>query len=649
MQFKHPYILFALILLILPIIVHFFQLQKFTKVRFTNVKFLKNIVLQNRKSSNLKKILVLISRLALFTFLILAFSQPFYSKKKAATTTNNIVYLDNSYSMQAKISTVNLFNKAVQDLIKFPSTTSAITLLSNNETFKNLNIEQFKSQVSKLKLSPTPFQLESALLRISNVSQKLEGETNAFIISDFQTNKTANAGITFNPKIDYKFIKLQHNNTANISIDSVYILSKDATNVSINVVIKNTNSTTKNTAVSLFNNNLLLAKTSVKSVENGVSNTKFTIANDANFKGKITLDDKSLQLDNTLYFVLTKPEKINVLSIGNNSKALNKLYDGIEFNHTQSGLNNLDYTKIIKQQLIISNAVDRIPDLLITALKRFLDNGGTLVVIPGEQSNISSYTQLFNTLNIKNKFTKIAQAHQITTINYAHPLLTNVFEKQVKNFDYPSVTSYYNINTTHSNSVLKLDNNADFISQIPVKNGTLYFVATPLDVKLNTLVNSPLIVPIFYNAALQTTPTNRLYYTLNDNNKIAINTTIKNDAVLSISDGTNSFIPLQRIQQNTVILETDKQPDKAGFYTINNADLKLQNLAFNSNRKEGVQEFYTKDFLEKNKNTSYFTDVSEAIQSFKDNTSIFEWWEICIVLVLLFFIIELVLLKHFRS
>ncbi len=28
------------------------------------------------------------------------------------------------------------------------------------------------------------------------------------------------------------------------------------------------------------------------------------------------------------------------------------------------------------------------------------------------------------------------------------------------------------------------------------------------------------------------------------------------------------------------LFRTDKQPDKAGFYTINNADLKLQNLAF---------------------------------------------------------------------
>ena len=37
MQFKHPELLYALFLLIIPIIVHLFQLRKFQKEAFTNV------------------------------------------------------------------------------------------------------------------------------------------------------------------------------------------------------------------------------------------------------------------------------------------------------------------------------------------------------------------------------------------------------------------------------------------------------------------------------------------------------------------------------------------------------------------------------------------------------------------------------------
>nr|MBA3986579.1 BatA domain-containing protein [Flavobacteriales bacterium] len=63
MQFKHPELLYALFFLIIPILVHLFHLRKFQKTPFTNVKFLKKVTLHTRKSSQLKKWLVLTSRL----------------------------------------------------------------------------------------------------------------------------------------------------------------------------------------------------------------------------------------------------------------------------------------------------------------------------------------------------------------------------------------------------------------------------------------------------------------------------------------------------------------------------------------------------------------------------------------------------------
>lgn len=102
MQFKHPEILYALLLLSIPIIVHLFQLQRFVKVPFTNVAFLKNIEKQTRKSARLKKWLVLFSRLLTLSCIILAFSQPYFSESATQQNTNVTIYLDNSFSMQAK-------------------------------------------------------------------------------------------------------------------------------------------------------------------------------------------------------------------------------------------------------------------------------------------------------------------------------------------------------------------------------------------------------------------------------------------------------------------------------------------------------------------------------------------------------------------
>ena len=89
MQFKQPEILFALLLIIIPIIVHLFHLQRFVKVPFTNVKFLKKIEQQTRKSSQLKKWLILMLRTLVFTCVILAFSKPYYSDQQKKQRDSN--------------------------------------------------------------------------------------------------------------------------------------------------------------------------------------------------------------------------------------------------------------------------------------------------------------------------------------------------------------------------------------------------------------------------------------------------------------------------------------------------------------------------------------------------------------------------------
>lgn len=103
MQFKHPELLYALFLLVIPIIVHLFQLRKFKKVPFTNVAFLKAATLKTRKSAQIKKWLILCTRMLVLAALVFAFAQPFTSKTDVLNTKKEtVIYLDNSFSMQAK-------------------------------------------------------------------------------------------------------------------------------------------------------------------------------------------------------------------------------------------------------------------------------------------------------------------------------------------------------------------------------------------------------------------------------------------------------------------------------------------------------------------------------------------------------------------
>ena len=93
MQFKHPELLYALFLLLIPIIVHLFQFRKFQKEDFTNVAFLKEVTLQTRKSSQLKKWLTLLTRLLLFAAIIISICTTVYTKTTCFKHQNRNSYL----------------------------------------------------------------------------------------------------------------------------------------------------------------------------------------------------------------------------------------------------------------------------------------------------------------------------------------------------------------------------------------------------------------------------------------------------------------------------------------------------------------------------------------------------------------------------
>ena len=119
MQFKYPEILYFLGLLIIPIIVHLFQLQRFVKVPFTNVAFLKKLVLQTRKSSRIKKWLILATRLLLLTAIIIAFAQPYFSNRAITEQSRFFIYLDACLHPEHDTDLLSIRDEILADLNQF--------------------------------------------------------------------------------------------------------------------------------------------------------------------------------------------------------------------------------------------------------------------------------------------------------------------------------------------------------------------------------------------------------------------------------------------------------------------------------------------------------------------------------------------------
>ncbi|QXP68436.1 BatA domain-containing protein [Polaribacter sp. AHE13PA] len=648
MQFKNPEILYFLALLIIPIIVHLFQLQKFVKVPFTNVAFLQKLAQQTRKSSRIKKWLILGTRTLLFTAIIFAFSQPYFSNKTANKKQHNFIYLDNSLSTNTKGKRGNLLQIAAKEIIENASEKDVYSLQTNSSFYDRITKSELKNILLQVKETSKKIDLATVLLKFDSKTQDKTNTTNkTILISDFQ-NTYKNEFTNVTP--GFSAIKLESSIKNNISIDSVFITNSNTYNFTLNVLIKNQGEVKKNIPIAVYNNNKLISKLSSSFKKDTLKNVQFKIQNQAEFNGKITINfSDTFAFDNVFYFTIKNDQKINISSIGNKANFLPKIYTKNEFNLTQSTVQNTNYNSILKQQLIILNEVEDITEILSKKIIEFSKNGGSLVIIPHKNLNINSYNSLFQNLSLGKIQPKKTDSLKITNINYKHPLFQNVFSKKVTNFQYPTVQHYYPFSSNNKSTIVAFENGSSFISQIKNGENNTLWISSSLDTKNSNFINSPLIVPVFYNFGKMSFKHPKLFYRIASKNTIDIETNIKKDKVLKIANSENSFIPLQKKFQNKISITTKEQPLKSGIYSILQNTDTIQKIAYNYAKEESLLNFLDLNELkETNQNITVSNSVADVFKKINKKNEVHWLWKWFLSLAIVSLLLEILILKFYK-
>jgi len=648
MQFKNPEVLYFLALLIIPIIIHLFQLQKFVKVPFTNVAFLKKLVQQTRKSSRIKKWLILATRMLLFTAILFAFSQPYFSDKNTDTKQHTFIYLDNSLSTNATGAKGNLLQIAAQEIIENASEKDLYSLQTNTNFSSDITFEELKKALLNIKNTAQKVDLSTVLLKINNINKtKTNTLHKNILISDFQN--TYNSEFT-NVTPVFSSIKLEATKKNNISIDSVFINNTNTENLTVNILIKNQGEAKDNIPIAIFNDEKLISKQSFSIDKNATKTILFTIQNQPKFLGKITLTfSDTFSFDNTFYFSLNSTKKVNVLSIGNNADFLSKIYTKDEFNFTESTTQNVNYNSIPKQQIILLNELENIPESLSKSLLDFSKKGGTIVIIPNSKIELQSYNLFLNSVANAKIQSKISDTLKITSINFNHPLFKNVFSKKVNNFQYPIVKSHYPIQSKNSSKIISFENNTGFISQINNANGNIFWISSSLSKENSNFLNSPLIVPVFYNFGKLSFQHSKLFYYLDTENVIDVETEIEKDEILSVVNSNLSFIPPQQTYQNKVTITTKNNPTDAGFYHIIRKKDTLQTIAFNNPKEESLLQFLDINTLKDMNSEINFTSSIEDFFINLNNKNEVHWlWKWFLALAIVSLLLEILILKFYK-
>ncbi|WP_433829289.1 vWA domain-containing protein [Flavobacterium anhuiense] len=642
MHFKHPEILYFLFLLIVPILVHLFQLRRFKTSYFTNVRFLKELAVQTRKSSKIKKRLLLATRLLLLTCAIIAFAQPFFEAADSKNASNEMyIVLDNSFSMQAKGKKGELLKRAVQELLENTPENTPFSLLTNTENFWNTDIKSSKSALQNLKYSATSFDLAAITAKIK--AHKSAHKKDIVIITDAVGLKEKDIkNIDFEEKPYFIVPEAEQKN--NVSIDSVYINQNLENFYEIGINLSAYGEDFKPVSTALYNQNKLIAKTIVN-FDTKKKKINFTIPKEA-FHGYVAIEDNGLTYDNKLFFSISKNKKTNVISIGEPEKSnfLSRIYTSGEFNYNNYSISALDYNSLEKQNTIILNELVDIPQALQTTLKAFVSKGGNLAIIPSEKSSLSNLNALLGNFG-KIQFGNLQpNSKLITKINFDHPLFSGVFENKITNFQYPKVNSSFAVSSPYP-SVLSFEDQTAFVTSVqnPVSGITVF--TAPINSNNSNFQQSPLIVPLFYKIAQNNQKTGVNALTIGNNQPYFVDVLLTKDAILEVKGIDDSFIPIQQILNNKVKLTFNDFPETAGNYSVFDKKEWVENISFNYKRTESDLSQVNTNVVSDFKTADTISTIFNTLQTERTDSQIWKWF---VIFALLFLALEMAIIKFVK-
>ena len=637
MQFAKPELLFLLLAILIPIIIHLFHFRKFQIESFTNVDFLKKINIKTRKSSKLRKWLVLILRTLAVGSIIIAFSQPFKSDLVDKNIDNEIIfYIDNSFSMQAKGANGPLLKHTIQELITSDIPSDLITVITNNNTFKNFTKKQLKNSLigidyTNLQLSP-----KEIILKANNLFSKKNNKKDLIIISDFQ-KKNKDFTIPENLNFNLFLVDKKPENYENKYISNVKFESNN-NNYNISIQCKTNNDTTNSISLSLFNKNKLIGKSLLK--KNNDFRTNFSLSKNESILGRFEINDDGINYDDNFYFNIGKEEFISVLTIGNKkSDYLSKIFTKDEFLYKYSSVKNIEFEKIQNYDLIIINEVVNISNTLINELKSFMNNGGRVLFIPSIDGDLDNINNL---LRIKNlKFNNLSSnKKRITDINFKHPIFKEAFKREVSNFAYPEIKKHFTTNGIFTR-MLSLEDGEVFLLQ----KDNLFVFNSAINYENSNFIDSPIIVPTLYGLGKSSFKAKEQYYYIGEKNKFDINLKLQKNEIIKFKKNNKTYIPLQKNQNGKLEIKFDNLELEAGHYHLVNKLDTIKHLSLNFDRNESVLDYHDVNKFGKNISTSSLKDSIEIIKSKVNINGLWKWF---VIFALILLVLETLVLKIFE-
>ncbi len=674
MAFLYPGFLFALLALAIPVIIHLFNFRQYKKVYFSNVQFLKDVQKQQSSRSNLKNRLILLARMLALFFLVMAFAKPFLplgDARNAGKQQAISIFVDNSYSMQTLNREGSLLDEAkrrAKEIASAYAINDRFQLLTQDFEGKQqrfLNREEFNQAVDEVNISPQSRNLQQIINRQQGL---FETQKNAvpviYLISDFQKNLAKNS-IRANNHIKISLVQIKATSQPNIAVDSLWLISPlHQPNAAEKLVVRLHNygeEKAQKVPVRLLINGetKALGSYDLEAKSFRQDTLRFSGLKSGWQNGQISLNDNPVTFDNQFYFTFRVQQRLPVLQIADQvpNRFLQAVFASDAFFKADfSSAGNVNYAALGKYPVIYFSDVKEVSAGLAQQLQAYVKQGGTLVVFPAADANLSSYQNLLRPLNVDFPEKLITENTKVVSINLKNPLFKDVFERMPENPDLPQLKKYFGLSSGQRNlreNLMELPGRTAFLSVYNSGKGKVYLSAVPANEDFSNLPQHALFVPMLFRMALLSGHDLPLFYTLGENELLETAPIVQADQPLHLQKGTISMIPdLRRVDGKTQLYVVD-QIRETGNYKLVLKDSVLAQVAFNDNRQESDLNYLTEKELKQDfasiKTVSFLPagKLSLTKQVAEVNSGL-QLWKLCLILALLCLATEVLLIRFYK-
>nr|MCU0356923.1 hypothetical protein [Cyclobacteriaceae bacterium] len=367
----------------------------------------------------------------------------------------------------------------------------------------------------------------------------------------------------------------------------------------------------------------------------------------------ISFNDYPVSFDNEFFLALNFAEKIKVIEIKASPSAtpVERVFGNRDvFTFRSYDSRNISYAALGEADLIVVNALERMDNSLVQALRNYGVSGGTLLLIPAAAPDLSAYRELLNMPTLSS--VSEPQLVEMDNPDINNPFFENVFEEKSNRLVLPKVRRVLDWGTDRS-ALLRLKNDKPFLSVLN-RGGQVYLMASPLQTGYSDLSGNFLFLPVMYRIAASGKKSSWKPY--HDLRETLI--TLRADSLLPEQQvklaGQQEIIPSQRKLTDRVIMELPRHSLQAGFYHAVTGRDTLGLLAFNLNNRESLLDPLTPEaFKQQLGNGDHITifDTADGMSFSNEIKARYlgtPLWKYALLLALFFLLVEILLIRFIK-